>query len=100
MYLWDNNQTDRTRNQMTIYQTEIYEQPAALNRIINSNWDPFHYLMNQIGKKPITRIMIAARGTSDNAAIYAKYLLSAFIGIPVVPQMFWLYWKMRGTRVY
>ena len=79
---------------MTIYQTEIYEQPDALNRIINSNWDPFYHLLDQIHKKPITRIMIAARGTSDNAAIYAKYLLSAFTGIPVslaIPSLYTIY---------
>ena len=79
---------------MTIYETEIYEQPGALNRIVNSNWDSFYRLADQIHKKPFKHVLIAARGTSDNAAIYAKYLLSAFAGIPVslaIPSLYTIY---------
>jgi glucosamine--fructose-6-phosphate aminotransferase (isomerizing) len=79
---------------MTIYQTEIYEQPTALDRFVKSNWEPFYKFAEQVHKKPINRILIAARGTSDNAAIYAKYLLSAFAGIPVglaIPSLYTVY---------
>jgi glucosamine--fructose-6-phosphate aminotransferase (isomerizing) len=79
---------------MTTYQNEIYEQPAALDRIVNSNWESFNKLAEQIRKKSIKKVLIAARGTSDNAAIYAKYLLSAFAGIPVglaIPSLYTIY---------
>jgi glutamine---fructose-6-phosphate transaminase (isomerizing) len=79
---------------MTIYQTEIFEQPEALKRIVNSDLDVFNRLADQIHKKPINRVLIAARGTSDNAAIYAKYLLSAFTGVPValaIPSLYTIY---------
>jgi glucosamine--fructose-6-phosphate aminotransferase (isomerizing) len=51
-------------------------------------------LVQAIQQRRITHVVIAARGTSDNAARYAKYLLGAHNGLPVAlaaPSLFTVY---------
>ncbi|HBN09950.1 MAG TPA: glucosamine--fructose-6-phosphate aminotransferase [Cyanobacteria bacterium UBA8530] len=57
---------------------EIHEQPRCLSRLLERE---FPRVLGMGGKRP-RLIMLAARGTSDNAAHYAKYLFECQNGIP------------------
>lgn len=73
---------------------EIYQQPAVLANLLNNESDTIEELANATGERSIDHVVIAARGTSDNAARYAKYLLGAFNGLPVAlatPSLFSIY---------
>lgn len=73
---------------------EIHEQPAALARFIEKEWDNVHALAEAIQAQKITHVVIAARGTSDNAGRYAKYVLGAHNGLMVAlatPSLFSIY---------
>ena len=79
---------------MTEMLKEIYEQPIVLKRCINSAMPMLKDTVQAIEKREISGIYIAARGTSDHAAIYAKYILEHETGIPVAlaaPSIFTLY---------
>lgn len=73
---------------------EIREQPVALERTLRGGLRAASHLTRTLaGKKP-KFILIAARGTSDNAAQFARYLLEITTGIPVslaAPSIFTLY---------
>lgn len=73
---------------------EIFEQPAALNRLLMNEKDAVRELARTIQQRGINHVVIAARGTSDNAARYAKYVLGALNGLTVAlatPSLFSLY---------
>jgi glutamine---fructose-6-phosphate transaminase (isomerizing) len=67
----------------TITETEIGEQPDALARTLGSNAAEIEALCRDIRGRNITTVMIAARGSSDNAGVYAKYLFGAYNRVPV-----------------
>jgi len=54
---------------------EIHEQPDVLRRFLSSGMAPLHDLVEHIRRDKIRHILIAARGSSDNAGRYAQYLL-------------------------
>ena len=61
---------------MTLMATEIAEQPAVLERVLAG-------VPPQLETLPAPRfVLLAARGTSDNAALYAKYLVETAVGLP------------------
>jgi len=62
---------------------EIREQPAALERTLQQERVPIEQLRARFeGHKP-RFITLVARGTSDNAAQFGRYLLEITTGIPV-----------------
>src|SRR5437868_7111051 len=62
---------------------EIRQQPAALERTLRGEIRKAEALRKMFqGGKPRT-IMLAARGTSDNAAQFGRYLLEITTGVPV-----------------
>ena len=73
---------------------EIWEQPAAMRRMLATERDAIARAAALIrGRSPRYAVM-AARGTSDNAVRYAKYLLGAANGLPVAlaaPSLFTVY---------
>src|SRR5512145_215384 len=76
-----------------LYQ-EIHEQPQVLSRFLDQGQETVGQLVAAIQQRPITHIVIAARGTSDNAARYAQYLLGAVNGLTVAlatPSLFSIY---------
>jgi len=78
----------------TNFETDIFQQPDLLRQIIQSNIDQVKDIAKELCSRKPHFALIAARGTSDNAATYAKYLLSAFIRIPVglaMPSLYTLY---------
>ncbi|MFJ2473300.1 SIS domain-containing protein [Streptomyces sp. NPDC087659] len=61
---------------------EIDEQPAVLRRILAEGAPRIREVAAAIaGRKP-RFVLLTARGTSDNAALYAKYLLEIRLGLP------------------
>ncbi len=62
---------------------EIYQQPDTIRNLIDSAREPVQQLARAIQSANIDYVMLAARGTSDNAGIYAKYVLGAKNGLPV-----------------
>ncbi len=74
--------------------TEIHQQPETLARLLATEKDTVAQLAAEIRRKNITHVIIAARGTSDNAGRYAQYLLGAMNGIVVTlttPSLFSIY---------
>lgn len=63
--------------------TEICEQPDVLERCANKNISTILSIKEDIRTEGINNVVIAARGTSDHAAIYAKYLIELKTGLPV-----------------
>jgi glucosamine--fructose-6-phosphate aminotransferase (isomerizing) len=67
----------------TILHKEIYQQPETIRNLIRSASEPVLQLARAIQSAKIDYVLLAARGTSDNAGIYAKYVLGAKNGLPV-----------------
>ena len=73
---------------------EIREQPEVLERILDEAWDEILSATRVLRRGDLRSVMIAARGTSDNAALYAKYLFEVLLGLPAVlasPSSFTIY---------
>jgi glucosamine--fructose-6-phosphate aminotransferase (isomerizing) len=73
---------------------EIREQPEVLNRLLESEHSSVSKLKDAMVERGIENIVIAGRGTSDNAATYAKYLFQIVNGRMVAlaaPSVFTLY---------
>lgn len=73
---------------------EIYEQPDVLQRLIEQRWEPIQEVAAVIRRHRVDYAFLAARGTSDHAGLYAKYLWGAYNRLPVAlatPSLFSLY---------
>src|ERR1044071_6798868 len=73
---------------------EIREQPAALERSLAGGVRSAARLARAIRERRPRLILLVARGTSDNAAQFGRYLLELTTGIPVslaAPSIYTLY---------
>jgi len=73
---------------------EIREQPEALERTLRMGLRAAARLAREVAQKRPKLIVLAARGTSDNAAQFGRYLLEITTGIPVslaAPSLYTLY---------
>ncbi|MEU1258323.1 SIS domain-containing protein [Streptomyces chartreusis] len=61
---------------------EMAEQPAVLRRILSQGAPAIHQVAREIAARSPRFVLLTARGTSDNAALYAKYLLEIRLGLP------------------
>ncbi len=61
---------------------EIAEQPAVLARILESGAAAIRRVADDIEKAGPRFVLLAARGTSDHAALYGKYLIETLLGRP------------------
>ena len=61
---------------------EIDEQPAALARVLDRGLDGVRQAAAAIRDRAPRFVLLTARGTSDHAALYAKYLLEIRAGLP------------------
>src|SRR5436190_9112642 len=68
---------------MSLMLQEIAEQPAALDRTIHAERAKIARLGNLLKSREIDLIVLVARGSSDNAALFGRYLLEITTGIPV-----------------
>jgi len=62
---------------------EILEQPAAAQRLLDAAPPAFAPIAAAVASRRPRSVVIAARGTSDNAGIYAQYLLAIRNGLMV-----------------
>ena len=74
--------------------SEIFEQPAVLERLLRTQAGPARDIARSIRSRGVHWVLIAARGTSDHAALYAKYLWGSRNGLTVAlaaPSLYTLY---------
>ncbi|MFD8480251.1 SIS domain-containing protein [Kitasatospora sp. NPDC059673] len=65
-----------------IMSAEMAEQPAVLQRILDEGAPAIREIAKQIAARNPRFVLLTARGTSDNAALYAKYLIEVLLGKP------------------
>ncbi|MFK4223549.1 SIS domain-containing protein [Streptomyces sp. NPDC019890] len=61
---------------------EMAEQPTVLRRILEEGAPRIREVATAIAARRPRFVLLTARGTSDNAALYAKYLLEIQLGLP------------------
>ncbi|MBN2393515.1 MAG: SIS domain-containing protein [Anaerolineae bacterium] len=89
---------------MSILRKEIYEQPTVIARLLEREIGSVKRITATL-RGQFNHVVIAARGTSDNAARYAKYLFGAHNQVQVAlatPSLFTLYQrppKLDGALV-
>jgi glutamine---fructose-6-phosphate transaminase (isomerizing) len=73
---------------------EIHEQPDALARTIQAERGKVERLGRFLRARDVDLIVLVARGSSDNAALFGRYLIEITTGIPVslaAPSVYTLY---------
>lgn len=58
------------------------EQPAVLRRLLDEGAPRIRQVAQEVAARKPHFVLLTARGTSDNAALYAKYLLEIRLGLP------------------
>ncbi len=79
---------------MSYLEQEILEQPEVLRRLWDREKERVQALADVIRTRAPRFVVLAARGSSDNAARYGQYLLGAVNGLPVAlatPSLFTIY---------
>lgn len=79
---------------MTQMWEEILEQPTVLERCGRTNMEVVGNLAEYLKSRKIDSVVIAARGTSDHAGVYGKYIIEYVLGIPTAlaaPSIFTVY---------
>ncbi|HET92216.1 MAG TPA: SIS domain-containing protein [Chloroflexi bacterium] len=79
---------------MSHLRREIHEQPAVLARLLDEQAATAARIAAAVRARDVRYAVLAARGTSDNAARYAQYLFGALAGLPVAlatPSLFSIY---------
>src|SRR5688572_31035305 len=74
--------------------SEIFEQPSVLARLLETQAGPARAIAAEVRRRGVGWVLVAARGSSDNAALYAKYLWGSWNGLAVAlatPSLFTLY---------
>jgi glucosamine--fructose-6-phosphate aminotransferase (isomerizing) len=80
---------------------EIREQPEALERTLSGERNTIEEIRRRLASNRPRLVVLAARGTSDNAATFGRYLLEMSTGIPVslaAPSIFTLYGRSVDFR--
>ena len=78
---------------MTLHD-EIAEQPEVAARFLDTQTDPIEAIVAALRERPVRQVVIAARGTSDHAALYAQYVLgirhrlSVALGTPSIVSLY------------
>lgn len=73
---------------------EIGEQPGVLERTIREESLRIGGISNFLRKRDVDLVILVARGSSDNAALFGRYLIEINCGIPVslaAPSVYTLY---------
>lgn len=87
---------------MSLMLSEIAEQPAALELTLTAERQKYKKLAAYLQGKEIDLVVIVARGSSDNASLFGRYLIEVTAGIPVslsAPSVHTLYHaKMNLSR--
>ena len=90
---------------MSKMKQEIREQPGALERTLNDGLREVRNLRRDLERNPPRLVLLVARGTSDNACQFGRYLIEIATGIPAAlaaPSVTTLYHaplKLEGVLV-
>src|SRR4028118_2274137 len=79
---------------MSLMLAEIAEQPTVLEKTILLETEKLKKLGVFLRERDVDLIVLVARGSSDNAAFFGRYLLEITTGIPVslaAPSVYTLY---------
>jgi glucosamine--fructose-6-phosphate aminotransferase (isomerizing) len=79
---------------MSDFEKELYEQPDVITRLVAEESARAQLLAADMRRRGVQYVMVAGRGTSDNAGVYGKYLFAAMNRLPVAmatPSLFSLY---------
>ena len=74
--------------------SEIYEQPEAIRGMLENEAERVAWISQQLSRNEFSYALIAARGTSDNAARYGQYIFGAINHLSVAlaaPSLFTRY---------
>ncbi len=91
--------------QKSLLLSEIYEQPAAIRRMLDTESERVASISQQLSPQTFSYALVAARGTSDNAARYGQYIFGAINHLPVAlaaPSLFTRYHsppRLEGSLV-
>ena len=80
---------------------EIFEQPEAIHRLVTEQRDRVEDIAGGLARRPFSHTVIAARGSSDYAGLYAKYLFGAVNQLQVslaTPSLFTIYRRPPDLR--
>ncbi|MFN0124793.1 MAG: SIS domain-containing protein [Blastocatellia bacterium] len=86
---------------MSLMLSEIEQQPAVLERTIKQESPRIREFAAAFRKKQPRLIILVARGSSDNAALFGRYMLEISTGIPVslaAPSVHTLYHTRMDLR--
>jgi glutamine---fructose-6-phosphate transaminase (isomerizing) len=86
---------------MSLMLKEIAEQPEALRRTYHAERAHARQFRRFAARRNFRMIVLVARGTSDNAALFGRYLLELTTGIPVslsAPSIYTLYHARLDLR--
>ncbi|MBN2390776.1 MAG: SIS domain-containing protein [Anaerolineae bacterium] len=81
--------------------SEIFEQPDVLAQLVENQKERMRAIAVALREYDIRYLFLVARGTSDNAGLYAKYLWGAFNQLPTAlatPSLFSLYGKPPSLK--
>lgn len=84
---------------------EIAEQPEVAARFLAAQAEPIEAIAASLRARPVRRVLIAARGTSDHAALYAQYVLgirhrlSVALGTPSIVSLYGVVPDLEDTLV-
>jgi len=68
---------------MTLMHKEAAEAPAIVNAQIAAHAAPIAALARDLRRTPPRLVLTCARGSSDHAALYAKYVIETHLRVPV-----------------
>ncbi len=80
---------------------EIHQQPQILQTLLDNEQSTIQSLAADVRQRDVAYVIIAGRGTSDNAGRYANYLFGAINGLPVAlatPSLFTIYKRPPRLR--
>lgn len=88
-------------NDMSLMLAEINQQPVALERILKREGPRINKFAESLKQRRARLIILVARGSSDNAALFGRYILEISAGIPVslaAPSVHTLYHARLDVR--
>ena len=80
---------------------EIFEQPETLQRLLDTQTARIEHIARAIRQRDVDYVFLAARGTSDHAGLYAKYLWGILNQLPMAlaaPSLFTVYGRPPALK--